>query len=66
MPEPDIALLMVFAAVSLNTNAELLITDPAPNVPVVPPLPTDNVPALIVVVPAYVLFCVKKTVPAPD
>ena len=41
-------------------------TAPAPSAPVAPPLPTCNVPSLIVVVPELRLVPVKVNVPPPS
>ena len=46
-------------------RALLSTTLPVPSVPVVPPAPTCNVPALIVVVPVYVFVPLSVKVPAP-
>jgi hypothetical protein len=50
-PVPLIALATVNESLRLNVSVELFTTAPVPRVPVVPPLPICNVPALIVVVP---------------
>ncbi len=64
-PVPLIALLTVSALLRSNTSAALLVTAPVPSVPAVPPAPTCSVPALIVVVPLYVLLRLSVCVPVP-
>jgi len=48
-----------------KTSVALLVTAPAPSVPVVPPLPTCKVPPAMVVVPAYELAPVRMAIPSP-
>ena len=64
-PEPDTADPKDRLSLRLKTSAPLLTTAPEPNAPEVPPLPTCNVPAEIVVTPEYVLLPDKTMVPAP-
>jgi len=65
VPVPLIALATVRALLRLIVNAGVIDDAPAPSAPVVPPLPTCSVPALIVVTPVYVLAPVKIVVPVP-
>ena len=51
VPVPLMTLPTVSALLRLKVSAALSTTAPVPNWPVVPPFPTCNVPALIVVVP---------------
>ncbi len=65
---PAASVLMLSAlvvAVRSMISVASFVTAPAPKVPVVPPLPTLSVPALIVVVPAYPLSAVRIVVPVP-
>jgi hypothetical protein len=62
-PDPLIRLLSVRLSLRLNTNTPLF-TIPQLRLPVVPPFPICNVPALIVTAP-MVLLAVKINVPAP-
>ena len=63
-PVPLIAFATVSALLRLKMSAPLSVTAPAPSVPVVLPEPICSVPALTVVVPAYVLLPVRIVVPA--
>ena len=61
-PVPLITFDTVKVPVSLNISALLLVILPEPKVPVVPPLPICNVPAVIVVTPECVFVPVRITV----
>ena len=50
-PLPEITLAMPMALLRLNTKVALLMMLPLPKLPLVPALPTCNVPASMVVVP---------------
>src|SRR6185437_5344020 len=64
-PLPLIRLPIEILSVRLNCNAALLVTLFVPNDPLVLPAPTCNVPALMVVIPLYVLLPDKMNVPVP-
>ena len=64
-PLPPIAFVTVIALLRLSVSVASFVTAPDPSVPVVPAAPICRVPALIVVVPEYVLVPVSVVVPAP-
>ena len=51
LPVPEITLAIEMSSDRLKINEALLTTLPAPNVPLVPPLPICSAPAEMVVVP---------------
>ena len=65
-PVPLIAFATVSALLRLNVSAALSTTAPVPNWPVVPPFPTCNVPALIVVVPGVGIGARERRRAGPD
>ena len=52
VPVPEMALATVIVFERLNASTALFTTLPEPSVPMMPPAPTCNVPAVMVVVPA--------------
>ncbi len=62
-PVPEITFVTVIVSERLKASVALFVTLPAPSEPDVPPSPIRSVPALIVVVPAYVFAPVSVSTP---
>ena len=65
VPVPLSAPVIVVLPDRLYVRLALSVIAPVPRLPVVPPLPTCSVPAVMLVVPVYVLLAARMVVPDP-